>query len=105
MLKVRLRIVDGQFAGESLFDQALMDHGNETAKRIGLMRVRDLSRAVGVPDWDAPSELANRICEIEVGVEDARSGFPAKNVVDRYLAFDGSVPVFVPPAGGGDVPF
>lgn len=104
MLKVRLRIVDGQFAGESLFDQALMDHGNENAKRIGLMRVRDLSRAVGVPDWDQPSELAGRVCEIEVGIEDGRNGFAAKNIVSRYLASDGSAPPVVPPMDD-NVPF
>lgn len=104
MLVVRLRIVDGQFAGLSLFDQALMDHGNENAKRIGHMRVRDLSRAVGVPDWDQPSELAGRVCEIEVGIEHGRNGFAAKNIVSRYLASDGSAPPFVPPMDD-NVPF
>lgn len=108
MLKVRLRIVDGQYSGDSLFDQALMDHENASAKRMGLIRIRDLSRAVGVPDWDDARDLVNRVCEIEVGIEDGRAGYPAKNVVARYLPIEGSAPTFasVPhPADDPSVPF
>lgn len=105
MLKVRVRLVDGQFSGESLFDQALMDHDNANAKRIGLIRVRDLSRAVGVPDWESPGELVGRVCEIEVGVEDGRNGFTSKNVVSRYLASDGVTPSFVASKADDEVPF
>lgn len=94
MLKVRLRIVEGPFSGDSIFDQNLLDHDNATAKRLGQVRVRDLSRAVGLPDWDHAGQLEGRVCDVEIGIEPARAGYAAKNVIAQYMAPGGDVPSF-----------
>lgn len=108
MLEVRLRIVEGRYSGDSLFDRALMKHPNEKAKRMGNIRIRDLSRAVGVTKWEEAYELNGRVCEVEIGVEPAHGSFAARNIVARYFGDSGSTaPKFgyVPPISDADVPF
>lgn len=112
MLKVRVRLLDGEYSGASIFDQALLDHKESaTAARLGQLRVREISMAVGVPNWDQARELVGKVCDAEIGIEPARGGYPAKNVIARYLPVGGDVTDFgsygpsVPHPADDQVPF
>jgi hypothetical protein len=93
MLAVRYKISDGPHEGRLIFDNAVIQHSNETATKIGRARVKGLCDACGVQgavkDTD---EFLWKPVTIKVGIEKDKAGlYEDKNRILKIL----------PPANGG----
>jgi hypothetical protein len=87
MLAVRYKISDGPYEGRLIFDNAVIQHSNETATKIGRARIKGLCDACGVQgavkDTD---EFLFKPVTIKVGIEKDKAGlYEDKNRILKIL--------------------
>lgn len=57
----KLEVVGPTRQGATIRQWCIVDHDSPDAKRIGLGKLSELSRAVGVPNWTNQNELVGRV--------------------------------------------
>lgn len=85
-LSLTLAVVeDGPFKNRKIFDIVMMKHPDAEVVEMGKKKLAAICRAVGKPRIKDSSELHNRPLRAKVGVQEAKDGYDAKNVIKAYL--------------------
>lgn len=86
LLEMRLRVVEGPYAGHVLLAWLNTKNPNETAQRIGRERLADICRAVGILQPKDSVELHNLRLQIHVRCNKRKDTGEMVNEIDRYSA-------------------
>jgi hypothetical protein len=87
MLSTRFKIADGPHEGRQIFDNAMIQHPNDRATKIGRARVKSLCDACGIQGALKETDpLLRKTVTIKVGVEKDKSGlYGDKNRVLKIM--------------------
>ena len=92
-LKLGFKILDGQYAGNTIFDGLTVAHSNPKAEEIGQRQLSSLSHAVGVPVFNDTEQLHHKPLMIQVAISVDKTGqYPDRNEVKRFYALQGPAP-------------
>jgi len=99
MLKLKWRILDGQYKNRVLFGNLNIVNANPEAEKIGQRQLSGLCHAVGVLQLQDTSQLHNKSVKIKVKVRVDESGkYDDQNDVAGFEAVSGTVVATAAPA-------
>ena len=89
MVKLTLRISEGEYENRRIFEQINYLNANEVAQRIGQQTLAELCTACGIRGpLDDTEHLHGVPIRIKVAIQPARDGYDARNTVKRYEPYD-----------------
>lgn len=88
-------VMEGPFSKRRIWQRISYKHATAMAQEIGQRELGDLCKALGLGPIQDTASLAFKAVQIRVGVEPAKDGFEAKNVVKGFKPY-GGVPVAPP---------
>jgi len=94
ILNLRIDILEGEFKGRIIFAGLNVFNQNPTAQQIAQAELSAICHATGVMQLNDSSQLHNRPMKIKVGIQPAKDGYDAKNVIKGYSSLS-SAPVQV----------
>lgn len=95
-IEVKFQVVGGDYDGRMVWNIFNVNHESEKAQQIGRQQLVAWATACGKPDADDTDKLLNKKCQVSVGIDPAKDGYPAKNRIKGFL--------FEKPAGGAGKP-
>lgn len=89
LLKLTLRVTEGEFENRRVWSQLNIRHENQQAQEIGQRQLSDLSRACGFTANPSDSEDFHGIpIKVSVKIGKAQEGYEPRNEVSRFIAAD-----------------
>lgn len=92
-INLQMAIIEGEYENRKIFDMINIQNPNDTCVKIGLARLADLCRAIGVATINDTDELENACLSVKVVVErkikDDENSEMA-NKVSKYIPKDGA---------------
>lgn len=97
LLKMTLRVTEGEFENRRVWAQFNIRHENQQAQEIGQRQLSDLSRACGFTANPSDSEDFHGIpIKVSVKIGKAQEGYEPRNEVSRFIAADQIAPAVSP---------
>ena len=87
ILKLKYQILDGNYEGRVIFDNLNIDHPNEKAKAIALIKLSEIQKAIDKKINDS-SDCLDIPMLIEVSIQPASNGYPAANRIKKHKPFN-----------------
>jgi hypothetical protein len=78
-------VTDGEFKKKKIFDYINIQNENKVAQRIGQQHLAGLCNALGITQLDNSHQLHGIPVEVEVGIQEAKDGWDAKNVIKGFI--------------------
>jgi hypothetical protein len=82
-LSFKVRLLDGQYRGRTLYDGLSVVHRNEMAQQIALRKLKTLIEVTG-GRAQKPSDLVGAECVARIGMSKGGNGYEPKNEVKAY---------------------
>lgn len=103
-INLQMAVIEGEYENRKIFDMINIQNPSDTCVKIGLARLADICRAIGVPTINDTDEMVNACLSVKVVVErkDKRvEDSEVTNKVGKYIAKDGTAPVNNTPSQPG----
>ncbi len=89
-LNLQYEILGPTYQGRMVFGMINLDNKNDTAQRIGRAALTQLIFSAGLRNVSDDDQLIGAVCEIKLGLDKAKDGYEAKNVIKAFRAIEGS---------------
>lgn len=87
-LKLRFKILDGEYKKRVLFENFNIENNNPIAKRIAEKQLALLCQAVGVITLEDTQQLHGRPVKIKVAIEPAQGKYQESNVIVEFQSME-----------------
>lgn len=87
-LSLHISIIDGDHAGNLVFDNLNIENPNPKAVQIAKRKLKQLCEAISLDELEDTAELHGVPFTANIKVKDASGGWPAKNEVNSYMGAD-----------------
>lgn len=94
MLKMTLRVDDGEFAGRLIWECLVYGHSSEKVQNIARSKMAAIQRALG-KECQGPDDFVGGVFTGKVGISPAKDNYGPSNRLDRVI--EGGAPA-TPPA-------
>ena len=84
MLKITLRVDDGEFAGRLIWENLVYGHSSEKVQNIARSKMAAMQRAIG-KECQGPDDFVGGVFTGKVGISPASGNFGPSNRLDRVI--------------------
>lgn len=84
MLKITLRVDDGEFAGRLLWENLVYGHSSEKVQNIARSKMAAMQRALG-KECKGPDDFVGGVFQGKVGISPASGNYGPSNRLDRVV--------------------
>lgn len=85
ILALQFVVQEGDYKKRKIFDNINIQNENHVAQRIGQQHLAAFCHAIGITQLDNSYQLHGIPVEIELGVQEAKNGWEAKNVIKGFI--------------------